>query len=112
MVDGVNLTNRTNHPDDTGGEAYYIIEGGVPLRGEVRLSGAKNAVSKLMMASLLTEDRCIIRNAPRNLGDVSITERVLQSLGTTTEWLEPNLIALQTNSIGNTVVPLELGRKN
>ena len=109
LLDAVNATPKLFEANDT---AHYIIEGGVPLRGEVRLSGAKNAVSKLMMASLLTEDRCIIRNAPRNLGDVTITERVLQSLGTTTEWPEPNLIALQTNSIGNTVVPLELGRKN
>ena len=92
-MDAVNATSKLF---EANGTAYYIIEGGVPLRGEVRLSGAKNAVSKLMMASLLTEDRCIIRNAPRNLGDVTITERVLQSLGTTTEWPEPNLIALQT----------------
>ncbi len=94
------------------GRVHYIIEGGVPLRGEVRLSGAKNAVSKLMMASLLTEDRCVIRNAPHNLGDVTITERVLQSLGTTTDWPEPSIVTLQTKTINNTVVPLELGRKN
>jgi UDP-N-acetylglucosamine 1-carboxyvinyltransferase len=109
-LDGVNPASEEF--DDVHGEAHYIIEGGVPLRGEVRLSGAKNAVSKLMMASLLTEDRCVIRNAPPNLGDVTITERVLESIGTVTEWPEPNLVALQTSSIGNTVVPLELGRKN
>ncbi len=39
--------------------AYYAIEGGIPLRGDVRLSGAKNAVTKLMVATLLTDDICI-----------------------------------------------------
>src|SRR5215467_6567041 len=68
------------------GDVHYEIEGGVPLRGEVRLSSAKNAVTKLMAASLLTEDRCMVRNAPRELGDVTITERVLRSLGTDVSW--------------------------
>ena len=108
----MDAANAKAEPLEPSGTVHYIIEGGVPLHGEVRISGAKNAVSKLMMASLLTEDRCTIRNAPPNLGDVTITERVLQSLGAATEWLEPDIVALQTGAITNTVVPLELGRKN
>ena len=41
-----------------------IIQSGVPLTGEVSISGAKNAVLKLMAASLLPKDICVIKNVP------------------------------------------------
>lgn len=92
--------------------AYYLIEGGIPLTGEVRLSGAKNAATKLLVASLLTEDTCTLRNMPRGLGDVTITEEVLRSLGSEIEWPEEGIVRVRTTTIGNTIIPLELGRKN
>ncbi len=57
-----------------------LIEGGVPLRGEVDISGAKNAVLPIMAAALLTEETCVIRNVP-NLSDVRFMGRILASLG-------------------------------
>ncbi|MFI5271504.1 MAG: UDP-N-acetylglucosamine 1-carboxyvinyltransferase [Ktedonobacterales bacterium] len=96
----------------TSDSARYEIEGGVPLRGEVRLSGAKNAVTKLMVASLLTADPCTVHNAPRDLGDVTITEQVLTSLGATVTWPESDVISIQTRDVNNTVIPMELGAKN
>ncbi|MGI6083353.1 MAG: UDP-N-acetylglucosamine 1-carboxyvinyltransferase [Limnochordia bacterium] len=57
-----------------------VIEGGKPLSGSVRISGAKNAVLKLMAASLLTPEECVIRNAPR-IKDVENMVNVLQGLG-------------------------------
>ena len=45
------------------------IKGGVPLHGEVQISGAKNAVLPILAATLLTREPCVIRNAP-NLADV------------------------------------------
>ena len=42
----------------------FLIKGGVPLHGEVRISGSKNAVLPLMAATLLTGDTCVIRNVP------------------------------------------------
>ncbi|HEX6797203.1 MAG TPA: UDP-N-acetylglucosamine 1-carboxyvinyltransferase [Ktedonobacterales bacterium] len=92
--------------------ARYEIEGGVPLRGEVRLSGAKNATTKLMVASLLTEDACAIHNAPRDLGDVSITEQVLGALGAEVSWTGDNSIAVRAQDVANSVVPMELGARN
>ncbi|MGH3849836.1 MAG: UDP-N-acetylglucosamine 1-carboxyvinyltransferase, partial [Pseudonocardiaceae bacterium] len=58
----------------------WEIEPAGPLRGEVRISGAKNAVTKLMVASLLAEGPSVITNAPR-LGDVDISAGMLRSLG-------------------------------
>ena len=93
-------------------DAHYLIEGGIPLKGEVQLSGTKNAVTKLMVASMLTDETCVIRNAPRNLGDVTITEQVMSVLGSNVTWSEPHTITCSTPKIDNTVVPMELGRKN
>ena len=42
-----------------------VIRGGVPLKGRIHVSGAKNAVLKLMCASLLSHEPCCIRNVPR-----------------------------------------------
>ncbi|MFA5363115.1 MAG: UDP-N-acetylglucosamine 1-carboxyvinyltransferase, partial [Candidatus Omnitrophota bacterium] len=39
-----------------------VIEGGVRLKGEVRVSGSKNSVLPILAATLLTDDPCIIRN--------------------------------------------------
>ena len=57
-----------------------LIKGGVPLRGEVRISGAKNAVLPILAATLLTDEPCVIRNAP-NLSDVRFMCDILKSLG-------------------------------
>jgi UDP-N-acetylglucosamine 1-carboxyvinyltransferase len=95
-----------------GSAAHYEIAGGVPLRGEVRLSGAKNAVTKLMVASLLTEDICTVHNAPRDLGDVMITEQVLTSLGAEVSWPEEHVTGVRTSQLTNSVIPMELGAQN
>ncbi len=63
------------------------IEGGYPLQGEVPISGAKNAVLKLMAASLLAENVCIIRNVPL-IKDVLTMIEVLRSLGAEVSWAD------------------------
>ncbi len=57
-----------------------LIKGGVPLRGEVTISGAKNAVLPIMAATLLTSETCVIRRVP-NLSDVTFMGDILKSLG-------------------------------
>ena len=57
-----------------------VIEGGPPLRGEVRVSGAKNAALPLMCAALLTEEPLYLANAP-HLRDVSTMIRLLAGMG-------------------------------
>src|SRR5256712_5133315 len=56
------------------------IKGGVPLRGEVTISGAKNAVLPIMAATLLTTEPCVIRRVPK-LTDVEFMGQILTSLG-------------------------------
>ncbi len=57
-----------------------LIKGGVPLRGEVEISGAKNAVLPIMAATLLTAETCVIRHVP-GLSDVKFMGQILASLG-------------------------------
>ena len=59
-----------------------LIKGGVPLHGEVTISGAKNAVLPIMAAALLTDEPCVIRRVP-NLSDVKFMAQILEWLGAT-----------------------------
>ncbi len=58
----------------------FLIKGGVPLHGEVEISGAKNAVLPIMAATLLTAEPCVIRRVP-NLSDVRFMGQILEWLG-------------------------------
>src|SRR6266481_403587 len=57
-----------------------LIKGGVPLCGDVNISGAKNAVLPIMAATLLTDQPCFIRRVP-NLSDVKFMGQILSWLG-------------------------------
>ena len=56
------------------------IQGGTPLRGEVRISGAKNAALPIMCASLLTADSLQLSNMP-DLHDVATMRKLLEQMG-------------------------------
>lgn len=58
----------------------FLIKGGVPLHGEVAISGSKNAALPIMAAALLTEEPCVIRCVP-DLSDTRFMARILESLG-------------------------------
>jgi UDP-N-acetylglucosamine 1-carboxyvinyltransferase len=76
------------------------IIGGKKLYGSVKISGAKNAVLKLMTASLLTNNHCIIRNVPR-IKDVEIMIGVLRALGADINWEDQTTIIIKPiNDLG------------
>jgi len=60
--------------------AKYLVKQSGPLRGEVVISGAKNAVLPLMAATLLTDEECIIKDVPA-LRDVEVMKEILVALG-------------------------------
>jgi UDP-N-acetylglucosamine 1-carboxyvinyltransferase len=64
--------------------ARLVIEGGVPLRGEVRVSAAKNAALPLLAASLLSAEPVVLENVPR-LADIATIRVLLERLGTEIE---------------------------
>ena len=67
-----------------------IIKGGVPLHGEVAISGSKNAALPIMAATLLTDEPCIIRRLP-NLTDTRFMVKILESLGATVTFADGTL---------------------
>ena len=62
-----------------------IIEGGVKLKGEVTVSGAKNAVLPILAATLLTDEPCVIKGVP-NLRDTHSMLKILRALGKIAEF--------------------------
>jgi UDP-N-acetylglucosamine 1-carboxyvinyltransferase len=76
---------------------YLEIKGGNPLRGEVSISGSKNAVLPILAATLLTEEKCVIRGIP-DLSDVKHMAKILQTLGAEVE-LDSGSITVQAKSI-------------
>jgi len=87
----------------------FIVKGGKPLFGEVTLPGAKNAVSKMMVASLLTEEPCILENVPQ-IGEVSIITELLSTIGSEID-IAGGTAKIATPVIKNNRVP-ELSRRN
>jgi UDP-N-acetylglucosamine 1-carboxyvinyltransferase len=62
----------------------FVIEGGVPLQGEVRVSGAKNATLPILAAALMLDGPCRIEGVPE-LRDVDTMLRILRTLGVKAE---------------------------
>jgi UDP-N-acetylglucosamine 1-carboxyvinyltransferase len=86
------------------------IEGGRPLRGNVPISGSKNAALKLLAAATLTGERCRFTNMPE-IVDVTLMAEVLSDLGVVVEHPEPNTYEVSAGDIDWNFVPLEAAAK-
>ncbi len=89
---------------------YYLITGGTPLHGEVAISGAKNAVTKMIIASLLTTEPCTLRNVPL-LGDFDLTIKMCEDLGAQVR-VEDHTLTIVTPDIHKTTISAEVGGLN
>jgi len=89
----------------------WTVEGGVPLQGEVQVSGAKNSITKLMVASMLTTEPCVFHNIP-HIGDSQITRAICEALGAVFEETPPRTLHVQTARLVSAEVPLVLGTHN
>lgn len=84
-----------------------VVHKSGPLNGEVIISGAKNSVLKLMAASILAEDVCIIENVP-NLQDVRVMAEILRALGMKVDWSKRNELTIAPAENLITEPPYEL----
>lgn len=89
--------------------ATFLIEGGRPLNGEIKLAGAKNAATKMMIASLLTDELCEFENFPE-IGDTEITAELCRAIGSEIK-IKNNKAAIHTLKIKQTSA-LSLTRRN
>ncbi len=87
----------------------FEIEGGPALRGEVSLSGAKNAALPIMAAAILTRDKLILHNVPR-LRDATTMITILNRLGVQSEWVGDDTLELQVTDERQTAADYDLVR--
>ena len=87
-----------------------VITGGTPLKGEVTISGAKNAAVAILPAALLINGTCTINNLP-NISDVKIYCEILEKLGAKIHWNSANEITIDSKNIETTEAPLDLTSK-
>jgi len=81
----------------------FVIQGGVPLSGEIVAAGNKNAALPILAACLLTEEDVILRNIPR-IRDTEAQIEILVQLGVEVEWLGFNDVRLCAAAVGSTDV--------
>lgn len=90
--------------------AKYIVEKSGPLKGEVVISGAKNAVLPLMAATLLSDEECILRAVPK-LSDVEVMTNILKSVGAEINAIDDHTISFTTQDIKSVEPAKELVTK-
>jgi UDP-N-acetylglucosamine 1-carboxyvinyltransferase len=88
----------------------YIINGGVPLNGTIKVSGNKNAALPCIAAALLTDEPVTLRNIP-DIEDVKVMLDVFTALGGEVQTLEPNVIKLSLHDIRQAEIPQEEAKK-
>ena len=84
-----------------------VIQGGVPLSGEIRVSGAKNAALPVLCASLLSADTLTVRNVPQ-LRDVSTMLQLIRQMGVDFVLGDGSSIELAAANVGNPQAPYDL----
>jgi UDP-N-acetylglucosamine 1-carboxyvinyltransferase len=90
----------------------FIVKGGKPLYGQIRISGAKNSASKLLISSLLTDAQCKITNCPAGIGELLITRKICEALGAKFSKWDKNEVIVQTRNFSSTTFSVELGLIN
>lgn len=83
------------------------IEGGVPLDGDVRISGAKNATLPIMAAALLVDEPLVVENVP-HLEDVTTTNVLLAHMGVTVTVGDHMAVEVDASTIRRCVAPYDL----
>jgi UDP-N-acetylglucosamine 1-carboxyvinyltransferase len=88
----------------------FVIEGGHPLNGTVRVSGNKNAALKMLAACLLTDEPLILHNMP-NIGDARTLIEIMRRLGVEMTWIGESTLRVHAKNITSTEVDAALAQK-
>jgi len=88
----------------------FLIKGGIPLSGEVEISGYKNAAGAVLAAALLSEEPSIIDNLPL-VSDVLDQIEILKQMGAEIEWLDKRKIKINPKNINPEKIPVDLFEK-
>ncbi len=87
-----------------------VIEGGTPLYGEVEINGAKNAALPIILASILTGDKCVIEHLPV-ISDVTLALEILRSMGAGVRMINRTTVEIDTTHLRGGNAPYDLVSK-
>lgn len=85
--------------------SHLVIHGGKPLHGSIEVRGMKNAAGKLIAATLLTTEECVLRNVPR-VRDVLRMLDLVVGLGARVSWDDPHTVRVCAENVS----PVKLDR--
>jgi UDP-N-acetylglucosamine 1-carboxyvinyltransferase len=83
----------------------FVVQGGIPLHGDVHISGAKNAALPVLASALLVEGTCTFQNIP-DLVDIKTIKKLLKNLGAEIEGNET--VQIDAGNITNHEAPYDL----
>ena len=87
-----------------------IIKGGKKLKGEVTISGAKNAALPILLSSLLVDGECVFTNVPK-LQDIETTKQLLKELGAKVKTDNGTTVSIDCSNVSKFEAPYNLVRK-
>lgn len=87
-----------------------IIKGGTPLKGTVKISGAKNAAVAILPATVLLKGKCRIDNLP-DISDIKVCCNILEYLGATVEYISSHEVEIDCTNINKFEVPYSMTKK-
>ncbi|MEI8301248.1 MAG: UDP-N-acetylglucosamine 1-carboxyvinyltransferase [Chlamydiota bacterium] len=91
---------------------FLIVKGGNPLQGQIKAAGAKNAITKMLVASLMSDKKCIFYNVPDIL-EVATTVELCQQIGSHIEWDKASgTLIIQTKTLTSSYIPQKFSGKN
>lgn len=88
----------------------YVVKGGVPLRGEVSIGGAKNAALGILAAAIMTDETVTIENMP-NVRDTRVLLQAIEGIGAKVKYIYNNTVQINGGSISDLNVEYEYIRK-
>lgn len=91
-------------------ENQYIIKGGTPLRGEVNISGAKNAALGILAAAIMTDEPVVIDNLP-NVRDINVLLDAIAGIGATVDRINPHTVRIIGSTINEFTIDHDAIRK-
>lgn len=87
-----------------------VVRGGNPLRGRIRISGAKNATLAILSAAIMAEEEIILDNVP-DISDVRVMLEIINTLGAQSKWLGPDSLFLKCSPHMGCEAPYHLVKK-
>ena len=84
----------------------YVIKGGTPLKGEVEISGAKNAALAILAAAIMTDETVTVTNLP-DVRDINVLLQSIEGIGAIVKRESKNSVKINGGTISSVTVDYE-----